>query len=473
MDASREANGLGKAPRAREIVARLSDQEFFYLRTMGDRVLRLIVTDDPAAFLDRLLAVADELETSVEIRERRSNRLILTPEAARQVLLETSLLRVLFDPQGAGRLEVLLEVWSDIDGTGSLQGARNNPRVSKLWAGNPLLDEDRRGGVDLRRAYPENVRGPAQFDVDYVFSWVNSEDPDWQRRIAPFRPAVETDASSASRHRAKNDLLYALRSLDRYAPWIRDVIIFTDCAPPPWLDLAQPGIRWVDFTEVFEERHLPTFNSHAIEAYVHKIPGLAEHFIYSCDDYFLARDTRREDFFLSNGTPRVRLESFAMVNGPVQADQPAYLNAARNSAECIYRDFGKYPTRLHTHSPQSLQRSTLYEMERRYPAEIERTRAGKFRSETDVVLTGFFFAHFAIASGRALEADTRTRLIKQDHGFFERMQEIQSQISKSGSSDYLSVCLNDGNGSHLNELWDQASDSFLNAIFSRKSRFET
>ncbi len=458
---------------ADDVIAGLQGHQFFYLVTSKGRVLRLIVEEAESEVLDLVLSVAADLGVRYELRERISDRPISGIDEAHEILKSTTLLRIyLGQGSRAQRLEVLIERWSDRQGNGTLQGERANPHVSKLWKGNPVLEASRLGGVDLRRAVPADVHVAPGFDVDFVFSWVDSDDPAWQRRFAQFRPKKETDANSPARFRAKDDLKYALRSIERFAPWVRNVVVFTDCAPPEWIDLEQPGIRWVDFDQVFDPRHLPTFNSHAIEAYVHKIPGLTEHFVYSCDDYFLMRTAEKEDFFLSNGTPRVRLESFGTVNGPVQKDQPAYLNAARNSAECIYRDFGTYPTRLHTHSQNSLRRSILEEMEQRYPGEIERTRSSMFRGTKEVVMTGFFFAHYAIASGSGVEAKTPTMLIQPNHDYVERMRIVQSQIETCGDSEYLSVCLNDGNGSHLNLEWDQAIMSFLSAVFPEKSRYE-
>ena len=42
---------------------------------------------------------------------------------------------------------------------------------------------------------------------------------------------------------------------------------------------------------------LPTFNSTTIEMYLHRIPDLAEQFIYSNDDMFPIRPLQISDFF--------------------------------------------------------------------------------------------------------------------------------------------------------------------------------
>jgi hypothetical protein len=44
-----------------------------------------------------------------------------------------------------------------------------------------------------------------------------------------------------------------------------------------WLDTEYPGITVVSHREIFGDTgRLPTFNSHAIESRLHRIPGLAE-----------------------------------------------------------------------------------------------------------------------------------------------------------------------------------------------------
>lgn len=47
---------------------------------------------------------------------------------------------------------------------------------------------------------------------------------------------------------------------------------------------------------------MPTFNSHAIEINIHKIEGLAEHFVYFNDDTFINSPLEPE-FFFKNGLP--------------------------------------------------------------------------------------------------------------------------------------------------------------------------
>ena len=58
------------------------------------------------------------------------------------------------------------------------------------------------------------------------------------------------------------------------------------------LELVHHRVIFKDY-----EKFLPTFNSLSIETLLHRIPGLAEHYIYFNDDFFLLRRCHASDFF--------------------------------------------------------------------------------------------------------------------------------------------------------------------------------
>ena len=100
---------------------------------------------------------------------------------------------------------------------------------------------------------------------------------------------------------------------------------------PAWLPHDTERIRVVTHAEIFPDPSvLPTFNSHAIEACLHRIPGLAERFIYFNDDVFLGRETRVEDFFTQAGLIKSRYSPTAFVT----SDRP--------SADAIPTDWASY-----------------------------------------------------------------------------------------------------------------------------------
>lgn len=70
------------------------------------------------------------------------------------------------------------------------------------------------------------------------------------------------------------ELRYSLRSLERYAPWVRHVYLVTNGQIPYWLDLENPRLTVVTHDQIFLNlSHLPTFSSPAIESHIHRLVG--------------------------------------------------------------------------------------------------------------------------------------------------------------------------------------------------------
>jgi len=312
------------------------------------------------------------------------------------------------------------------------------------------------------------------FDIDLVFTWVNSEDEDWKKIYANYVLVKEkSDATSTSRFFSRDELKYALRSWSEYGDFIRNIYIVSNCKPPRWLNLEQSGIYWIYHEEIMPKEVLPTFSSHAIETSLHKIEGLSNYFIYSNDDFLLIKPTTKDDFFFPNGIAKVRLEKYGNVNGLTKEGDPDYLNAARNSNKLLELEFKKTTTQLHTHSPQSMRIDILTQMEEKYADKFSETMKNKFRTYKDIAVTGYFYHHYAILSGNALQCDTRTELIQQNHDFQKKLKKLV--LLKEGNKIKelpMSVCLNDGADSHLNETWNLEVISFLNTFFHNKSKYE-
>nr|CAD7442666.1 unnamed protein product [Timema bartmani] len=93
------------------------------------------------------------------------------------------------------------------------------------------------------------------------------------------------------------ELRYSLRSLEKFAPWIRHVFLVTNGQIPYWLNLDNPRLTLVTHEEIFVNlSHLPTFSSPAIETHIHRIHGLSQKFLYLNDDVMLGKEVWPEDF---------------------------------------------------------------------------------------------------------------------------------------------------------------------------------
>lgn len=309
------------------------------------------------------------------------------------------------------------------------------------------------------------------FPIDLVFTWVNSEDPEWQDLYKQHSPNVGSDGSSISRFKSRDELKYALRSWDKYAPFVRKVFIVSNCAPPTWLDMDNERLVWVPHEEILSEAELPTFSSHTIESSLHKVPGISDHFIYSNDDFFLTRQAYPDNFYFPNGIAKIRLEPYGMVNGEVNKGHPDYLNGARNANEVIGKEFGVSPTQLVTHSPIAFRKDVMNEIEAKYDDYLARTRRNKFRNIVDVA-PGYLYVHYAIAGGNAVVDHTPVQLVQQNHWFKKILSELVEKKREGSGKLPLSVCLNDGADSHLNANWNTAVTTFLDDFFPDKSEFE-
>src|SRR5699024_10503723 len=120
-----------------------------------------------------------------------------------------------------------------------------------------------------------------------------------------------------------------------YTNFVRHVYIVTDRQVPDWLR-KNKKVTVVDHKEIFPDLNdLPTFNSHAIEACLHRIPGLSSRFLYMNDDFLFARATTIYKFFTSNWYPRLHNSNYTFIppGKPTAEDLP--VDAAAKNA----RDF--------------------------------------------------------------------------------------------------------------------------------------
>ena len=245
------------------------------------------------------------------------------------------------------------------------------------------------------------------FDIDMVFSWVDGSDPEFRaRRAAQMSEHVVGEGDEAeARIRQIDELKYALRSVNMFAPWVRRIFIATDSVLPAWL-AEHPKITIVRATEHFSDpAALPTYNSHAIESQLQNIPQLAEHFLYSNDDMFFGRPLKASMFFSPGGVTRFIEAKTRIGLGANDPTRSGFENAARVNRELLFERFGQVITRHLEHTAVPLRKSVLREMEREFPGEFARTQASAFRSSTDISVTNSFYHYYALLTGRAVQQE--------------------------------------------------------------------
>jgi stealth protein CR2/Stealth-like protein len=282
------------------------------------------------------------------------------------------------------------------------------------------------------------------FPIDVVYTWVDGSDPEWRARRdrAKMRVPVERLnplAANESRYLSRDELRYSLRSLHLFAPWVNHVWVVTDRQVPRWLDRTHPRVTVVDHRSVFADpTALPSFNSHAIESQLHRIPGLSEHFLYFNDDVLLGRPVVPHLFFHPSGLSKV-FPSNATIDPlpPSVADAP--VNAAgKNNRELLLKRFGSRVTQKMKHCPHALRRSVIEEIERIFQGELTATMHHQFRHPEDVSLTSAFYQNYGLITGAAAVGEIR--YMYTDLNAPETPYRMRIALARR---DYDVLCLND------------------------------
>ena len=244
--------------------------------------------------------------------------------------------------------------------------------------------------------------------IDLVYLWVDGNDPKWQaKRNAFFGRKVENSSSNFNGRYVNNDeLKYSLRSVERYAPWIRKVFIISDNQKPKWLDVSNPKIQIIDHNDILPHKSLPCFNSNVLEHFLYKIKNLSEHFILSNDDMFLNKTVLSTTFFAKDGFPIIRLNRklfrrfrWFLREQIFKKPHKLYSKALFNAAELVKQKFGFFYNGLPHHNIDSyLKSDCLRVAEQIFKNQIDLTKMNHIRSVNDV--QRIVYSYVALAEKR-------------------------------------------------------------------------
>lgn len=261
-----------------------------------------------------------------------------------------------------------------------------------------------------------------QIPIDAVILWVDGNDPVHQQKMQQFIPTGVNAKSRNFRTRFNQveEIEYAIKSILKYASFVRNIFLVTDNQVPQFLKKAENKeianrIQIIDHKVIFKgyEQYLPTFNAMSIESMVHRIPGLAEHFIYFNDDLFLIRDITEEEFFY-NGIPifrgnwrrfdefiwykRLRNFGYKLVGKEYKKNKYGYKKGQQNIARELGYD--KKYFKFH-HTPAAMVKSTIANYFEAHPEMLERNIRHKFRNIEQYTLQGLV-SHIHMNKGEAI-----------------------------------------------------------------------
>lgn len=315
----------------------------------------------------------------------------------------------------------------------------------------------------------------AEFPIDLVYTWVDGTDPRWLQRRAETLGLVDLatrhgEAASDARYLSRDELLYSLRSVERYADFVNHVYVVTDGQHPEWLRDDHPRLTVVDHREIFSDRRcLPTFNSHAIESRLHHIPGLSEHYVYFNDDFFFGRRVEPTKFFHGNG-----LAKFFTSRSLIPVGEPDHVSfkpvdaAAMNGRRVIAAKFGRSPTYKFKHAPYPQLRSVMFDIEDLFPDEVATTSASHVRSPSDLAMASSLHHHVAYLTGRAVPGSISSYYADLGQANLEGRLAHLRRVRR-----YDTFCLNDTDLGEIDEVAKASLMSeFFRAYFPEPSSFE-
>lgn len=302
--------------------------------------------------------------------------------------------------------------------------------------------------------------------IDFVYTWVDGEWPGYKDTLS--RYAKRPVDSNPNRYRDNLDLMrYSLRSIARFAPWFRRVVIVTQRPQvPQWLRLDDDRVRVVHHDEFMPASALPTFSSFAITANLWRIQGLSRRYLHIEDDYLALRPVSPADHIDDRGRSKFFVLAKKSDAGDSQPKNP-WNKGIAGANRCLDAHYGKAPRSLLAHAPLLLDGELLETIDARFTAELSATTHARFRAE-GTVAPEQLYPWVAIHEDRAIVAHGGTRYAALDNWPWL----VARRLAKLERTPPLWACLNDNFGRVPHPRSVAAVRAFLERALPSPSAFE-
>lgn len=327
--------------------------------------------------------------------------------------------------------------------------------------------------------------------IDFVILWVDGADPKWRAERDKFRVSKGEDDIRDFRFRDWENLQYIFRGIEKFTPWVNRVHLVTWGHLPRWINLDCPKLNIVNHKDYMPQEYLPCFNSEALEVNLHRIPGLAENFVYFNDDMFILKDMAETDFFVNNlpcDSAVINAHCCELSDGATLCD---FLNIGIINKHFVMRTVLKenlfkwfnpiygvkglrtlyllpcprFPGMLMQHIPTSFNKSTFELVWKLEPEILDMTSKNKFRNLADV--NQWLFEEWQLASGNFSPRSPKIGITKVGRsGLKEACKIVESQ-------KYKLLSYNDEDMTY--EEFEKAKTLFnrsLQKILPQKSEYE-
>lgn len=214
--------------------------------------------------------------------------------------------------------------------------------------------------------------------ADAVVPWVSGQSAVFRERARRNAPRALDMPKRFVEH---GELRFCLRGITQNLPWIDRVFLVTAEEIPPYINVEFPSLRIVRHDEFIDSHDLPTFNSLAIEANMHRIPGLRKHFVYFNDDFICIRPLDSRQLSFKDGLGAFRLTKQRFDNLQEREGWPASLE---RTDKALTELFGSAERTTFAHTPQWFDRDACFQVAEAFSTFFSETSASKLRSSHDV-----------------------------------------------------------------------------------------
>lgn len=307
-------------------------------------------------------------------------------------------------------------------------------------------------------------------DIDLIYLWVNGNDPKWiEKRKKYTEHLTNNEENCKGRFENNDELKYSLRSIEKYAPWIRKIFIVTDNQIPEWLNTLHPKIKIVDHTTILPKECLPCFNSVVIEHHIHKIPGLSEYFLYANDDMFINQPVKPDFFFTKDLLPIIRFNrrpfrkwTLLFKTKILGKTLRNYIQTIHNAALLVEQKYGTYYNDKTHHNIDAYKKSTYQHARQLFDKEISATLSNHMRSANDIQRNLYSYVALAENKGKLcyVTQHTSQRLHIDNRNNYKKYEFYKPML----------FCVNDSQ--FANDEDRKYVITFLNKLFPNKSKFE-
>lgn len=312
-------------------------------------------------------------------------------------------------------------------------------------------------------------KNDVKYKVDYVFPYVNCNDPVWYDQYVKYKNlesgSIEAENSKDKRYeknystglqrfRDSGLLKYAFRSIEKNLPFINNVhmIVSTKSQVPSWINQSKVDI--ITHDEFIPKDLLPTFSSSEIEMFLPFLPRVSEYFIYGNDDTYIMKQQAIQNWFFE-GKPvtysgiRPMIDSFSgdiFRHNDLMLVAPETMQLLRNS--CLDQQ----------HCPQPYVLSKMKECYKKYEKQILAS-CTRFRENTKN-----FNQHIYLGYNQFNNFLYQKKRLCLTTDISQYKEELDLK-------KYTCICMNDSdenvNLNHLKVFTDK-----INSFFPTKSKYE-